>query len=112
MDEGEKTEYTRALHAEENAFFQASRNTNTELIGATLYTTDKTCNLCAKKAYQLGISRIVYIDNYSDISIPQTLEVGLRRIEVDRFMGITGPAYFKLYVSLMPEKELIKIYDT
>lgn len=62
-------EYTRSLHAEENALFQALGNSQYDLNGATLYTTSSTCTLCAKKAYQLGISRIVYIDEYSGIAL-------------------------------------------
>jgi len=108
--DGER-EHTRALHAEENALFQALKGAGDNLEGATLYTTDQPCTLCAKKAYHLGIDRIVYIQDYPDIAVAQTLEAGTRRVEVQRFQGVTGSAYFKLFSSLMPEKDIIQLYD-
>ncbi len=106
-----KAEYTRAIHAEENALFQASRNVGGTLEGSTLYTTSSTCTLCAKKAYQLGIDRIVYIDEYYDIAIEQTLRAGKKSIFIERFSGIIGEAYHKLYTAPMPEKSVIQLYD-
>ncbi|MBF0588738.1 MAG: hypothetical protein HQL53_06395 [Magnetococcales bacterium] len=101
-----KAEFTRALHAEENAFFQALRREN-DLSGCVLYTTDKTCNLCAKKAYQLGISRIVYIEDFPDDAILQTIRTGNRKIKVDQFSGIVGSAYLKLFSTPFPEKDIL-----
>jgi len=104
-------EYTRALHAEENALFQAVENSNQKLFGGTLYTTSKTCTLCAKKAYHLGIEKIVYIEEYPGIAIDQTIKTGDRDISIERFEGITGAAYFQLYCGLLPEKDLIQLYS-
>lgn len=104
-----QAEYTRALHAEENALFQASRNMNGSLEGSTLYTSSSTCTLCAKKSYQLGVERIVYIDEYYDIAIDQTLKAGQKVIMVDRFSGIIGEAFNKLYTAPMPEKSMIQL---
>lgn len=113
-DDGHR-EFTRALHAEENALFQAIRNSGNYLDGAILYTTDQPCTLCGKKAYHLGIARIVFIQDYPGIATDQTLQVGdrqpLKPIEVMRFQGITGSAYFKLFSSLMPEKDIIHLYE-
>jgi dCMP deaminase len=103
----EKKEFTRALHAEENALFQATRNSRQDLRGCMLYTTDQPCNLCAKKAYQLGINRIVYIQEYPGIANEQTIEAGNRIIKVERFQGVIGSAFFKLFTNLMPEKDII-----
>lgn len=104
-----KNEFTRAVHAEENAFFQALKFGGEELRGASLYTTSKTCTLCAKKAYQLGIKRIVYIEDYTDIALDQTIRSGDRCISVNRFQGISGSAYFRLFTHLIPEKDFIKL---
>ncbi|MCX6151502.1 MAG: deaminase [Ignavibacteriales bacterium] len=109
IDKKKEAEYTRALHAEENALFQASANGYISLIGSTLYTTSRTCNLCAKKAYQLGVKRIVYIDEYYDIAIEQTLKAGNKQIIIERFSGIIGQAYHKLYTAPMPEKSIIEL---
>ncbi len=105
-----KNEFTRALHAEENAFFQAIQSQPNGTDSTTLYTTSRTCTLCAKKAYQLGVKRIVYIEEYTDIAIEQTLKTGDKQIVIDRFQGITGAAFFRLYSSLIPEKDIIQLY--
>jgi dCMP deaminase len=109
--EDKKAEYTRALHAEENALFQSTRNVGGSLDRSTLYTTSCTCTLCAKKAYQLGIDRIVYIDEYYDIAIDQTLRAGKKNILIERFSGIIGEAYHKLYSAPMPEKSVFQLYE-
>lgn len=105
--EEKPNEFTRSLHAEENAFFQAIRRMK-NLSDSILYTTDRTCNLCAKKAYQLGVSRIVYIEDYTDDAVNQTLISGSRNISNEKFVGIVGSAYFRLFAPLFPEKDLIE----
>lgn len=105
-----RAEYTRALHAEENALLQASRNSSESLEGATLYTTASTCTLCAKKAYHLGISRIVYLEEYYDKAIEQTIQIGKMIIAVERFTGIIGHSFEKLYTSPLPEKSIIHYF--
>jgi dCMP deaminase len=103
-------EFTRALHAEENAMLQALSNAGREgLKGATIFTTDSPCTLCSKKAYHLGIKRIVYIEEYPGIANSQTLFTGERKIYLEQFQGITGSAYFRLFSSLMNEKDFLKI---
>jgi deoxycytidylate deaminase len=104
-----KAEYTRALHAEENALSQATKNTGSFKNNAALYSTTSTCTLCAKKAYQLGIKRIVYIEEYPGIALEQTVRTGLRKIRLEKFEGIVGSAYFKLFTSFLPEKEIIEL---
>lgn len=108
---GKRAEFTRALHAEENAMLQATRHGVESLRDSILYTTDSTCTLCAKKAYHLGVNRIVYIEKYSGIDISQTLKTGIRKISVERFQGITGSAYFRLFTPLVPEKDFMKLYS-
>lgn len=54
--------HTRALHAEENAFLQISKYGGVGIKGGCLFTTASPCELCSKKAYQLGITKIYYID--------------------------------------------------
>jgi dCMP deaminase len=111
IEGGKRAEFTRALHAEENAMLQATRHGVESLQDSILYTTDSTCTLCAKKAYHLGVSRIVYIEKYSGIDISQTLKTGIRKISVERFQGITGSAYFRLFTPLVPEKDFMKLYS-
>ncbi|MDN5108031.1 deaminase [Aliarcobacter butzleri] len=107
--DGQKNQvYTRSLHAEENAFLQASKYGNSEIIGGQLFTTASPCFLCAKKAYQLGIKRVVYIEAYPDISNEQVFEIGSHDIEVVHFRGATGLAYQKLYEPIFSYKDELK----
>ncbi|RJF68647.1 hypothetical protein D4Q52_21805 [Rhodopseudomonas palustris] len=107
-----KAEYTRALHAEENAFLQTAKMGGVSLVGSTLYTTASTCTLCAKKAYHLRIERIVFIDQYDDMARDQTLRGGHYNITYEQFEGITGAAYCSLYSPLIPEKDLLEDFGT
>jgi len=109
--EGKKSrEFTRAMHAEENALIQAMVHGAETIKEGTLYTTDSPCTLCAKKAYHLGIKRIVYIEEYPGISLEHSIRVGDRSIQIDQFEGATGSSYSKIFVPLMPEKDYLKIY--
>jgi len=101
----------RALHAEENAFLQASKVGGAPLINGTLYSTAFPCQLCAKKSRQLFISRIVYIEDYPDISYSHTLRGGAKETQpkVEMFTGAIGQAYYKLYNPYIPIKDEIKL---
>jgi len=101
----------RALHAEENAFLQAAKVGGMSVAGGTLYSTDSPCQLCAKKSRQLFIKRIVYIDDYPDISKEHTLCSGKEetRPKIEMFSGAIGQAYFKLYAPFIPRKDELKL---
>ena len=79
-------------------------------MGGTLYTTDSPCQLCAKKAMQLKIKRIVYIDAYPDISTTHTLKSGKKDAypEFKMFEGVSGSAYFKLFRPIVGIKEELR----
>lgn len=98
----------RALHAEENAFLQVSKSGGQSVLDGTLFTTDSPCQLCAKKAMQLKISRIVYIDAYSDISTDQTLKSGEKYPTMEMFSGAIGTAYHRLYIPIIGLKDMFK----
>lgn len=99
----------RALHAEENAYLQAAKVGGVSVKGGTLYTTDFPCQLCSKKTVQLQISRVVYIEDYPDISKEHTL-MSNSNIKVDYFKGAVREAYFKVYAPFIPLKDEIKFY--
>jgi dCMP deaminase len=103
--------HTRALHAEENAFLQIAKYGGQGIEGGCLFTTASPCELCAKKAYQLGVKKIYYIDPYPGISKDQILSVGSNSPELKLFSGAIGRAYHNLYESIMAYKdELAKIF--
>lgn len=99
--------HTRSLHAEENAFLELARRGSPGIAGGVLYTTASPCELCSKKAYQLGIKEIVYVDPYPGISAPHVLGSGRQdaRPSLRLFSGAVGHAYHRLYESLLPIKD-------
>ena len=97
--------HTRALHAEENAFLQISKYGGVGLKGGFLFTTASPCELCAKKAYQLGIKKIYYIDPYPGISRSHVFNCGSNKPELILYKGAIGRAYAKLYEQIIPYKD-------
>ena len=90
--------YTRALHAEENAFLQIAKYGGAEIQGGKLFSTASPCELCSKKAYQLGIKEIYYIDPYPGIAQEHILKFGRNNNpQMILFYGAIGNAYF-LYI--------------
>ena len=105
--------YTRSLHAEENAFLQLSKYGGPGIQGGCLFTTASPCELCAKKAYQLGIRDIFYIDPYPGISFSHILKFGRKNNpNLHLFYGAIGAAYVSLYTQRIATKdELALITD-
>ncbi len=65
LKSGERLEYCRATHAEQNAIAQAAfQGVSTK--DATLYSTVFPCVLCAKPLINAGIKEIVYVDEEKD----------------------------------------------
>ncbi len=104
--------YTRALHAEENAFLQLIKNGIQLKDGGTLFSTASPCELCSKKAFQLGIKTIYAIDPYPGISENQILNNGDKksRPKLVFFEGAIGRAYTSLYQNMIPLKDENEMY--
>jgi len=102
--------YTRALHAEENAFLQLAKYGGSKVEGGKLFTTSSPCELCSKKAYQLGVKEIYYIDPYPGISKSHILSFGKDdNPKMILFQGAIGNAYISLYAPRMPYKDEIAL---
>lgn len=101
--------HTRSLHAEENAFLQLAKYGSQGIRGGKLFTTASCCELCAKKAYQLGIKEIYYIDSYPGISKRHILECGDIQPQMVLFTGAIGRAYINLYNPFLPLKDEIEV---
>ena len=97
--------HTRALHAEENAFLQITKYGGQGIFGGILFTTSSPCELCAKKAYQLGIKKIYYIDPYPGIANQHIISAGIKSPELELFSGAIGRAYHQLYEPIIPYKD-------
>ena len=104
--------HTRALHAEENAFLQLSKYGSGGIEGGILFSTASPCELCSKKAYQLGISKIFYIDPYPGISLSHILGAGpaAKRPKLELFSGAVGQAFHRLYDPLLPYKDEVEVF--
>lgn len=109
--QGEKNQvYTRALHAEENAFLQISKYGGTQVKDGILFSTASPCELCSKKAYQLGIKTIYYIDPYPGISQTHILAGGKGKYpEMKLFYGAIGQAYLDFYEPRIPLKDELEL---
>lgn len=103
--DGKNQVHTRSLHAEESAFLQISKYGGVGIENGKLFTTASPCELCAKKAYQLGIKVIYYIDPYPGISEMHILSSGSNPIKPRLFNGVIGNAYHWLYDPVMPYKD-------
>lgn len=114
MFKGDRNQvHTRSLHAEENAMLQISKFGGQALEGGFLFTTASTCELCAKKAYQLGIIKIYYIDPYPGISRNHILKTNDKMDpRLILFSGAVGKAYLKFYEPFISQKdELLMISE-
>jgi len=102
--------HTRALHAEENAFLQIVKYGGQGIKGGFLFTTASPCELCSKKAYQLGIKKIYYIDPYPGISEKHILNFGEdSKPELNLFQGAIGRAYTSLYSQRITYKDELSL---
>lgn len=103
--------FTRALHAEENAFLQISKYGGQGVKGGFLFCTASPCELCSKKAFQLGIKKIYYIDPYPGIAQKHILRFGdgNSNPEVHLFSGAIGEAYVRLYRPMIAQKDELEL---
>jgi len=105
LDDSGNQVHTRSLHAEENAFLQLTKYGTSGIEGGKLFTTASPCELCAKKAYQLGIKDIVYIDPYPGIAIDHILSIGNKKPNLIQFRGAVGKGYHLLYEPTISYKD-------
>jgi len=109
LDNGNNQVYTRSLHAEENAFLQISKYGGQGIKDGILFTTASPCELCSKKAYQLGISEIYYLDPYPGIANEHILKGGCKNPKLTLFQGAIGRAYHQLFQPVLPYKDEIEM---
>ena len=100
--------HTRSLHAEENAILQLSKYGSSGIQEGKLFTTSSCCELCGKKAYQLGIKEIYYIDDYPGITRNHIIECGTNSPQMILFHGAIGRAYISLFNQFLPLKDEIE----
>ena len=69
------------IHAEMNAILKAAKSGNA-VDGSTLYLSLSPCQNCCKLIIQSGIKRVVYLENYRDLS---PIEFLSKFIEVEKY---------------------------
>lgn len=111
LDEKGNQVHTRSLHAEENAFLQITKYGGTSVKGGKLFTTASPCELCAKKAFQLGVDKIVYIDPYPGITESHIIANGSNRPKLVQFRGAVGKGYHQLYEQAIAYKDELAYFD-
>ena len=62
----------RVLHAEQNAILQAGEKSE----GATLYCTCLPCEVCFKMCIQVGIKKIIYLEDYNQEDLKYWIKNG------------------------------------
>ena len=102
---------TRSLHAEENTMLRISKMGGLGLDGGIMFVTASPCILCSKKAYQIGIKEIVYLDPYTDIAPELILMCGYDQPKLRPFMGAIGETFYKLYQPFMPYKDELALWE-
>lgn len=104
--------HTRSLHAEENAMLQLTKYGGQGVENGILYTTASPCELCSKKAFQLGIKEIIYIDPYPGIATKHILKSGKTKKSnptLKMFRGAVGSTFHKLYEPIISYKDELNI---
>ena len=70
------------LHAEANAILKTAKSTH-NCSNATLYLTMSPCKDCSKLIHQAGITRLVYMNKYKDVSgIEFLLKAGVKVTQI------------------------------
>jgi dCMP deaminase len=78
---GTRLETCTAVHAEQNALLQAGTNSR----GSTLYSTIVPCPICARMICNAQVARVVYIDDYSDLTGVELLrQAGVKLARLDK----------------------------
>lgn len=86
LPDGTLVTKSTVVHAEMNALCFCSK-TEIETEGATMYLTLSPCSNCALAMIQSGIKRVVYLEQYRDLSGVEILEQA--GVEVEQFNGRT-----------------------
>jgi dCMP deaminase len=78
---GTRLETCTAVHAEQNALIQAGTNA----LASTMYSTIVPCPICARMILNAQVARVVYIDDYSDLTGVELLkQAGVKLTRMDK----------------------------
>jgi deoxycytidylate deaminase len=99
-------EYSRAVHAEQEAIVSVARGQKAGILGSTMYSTTFPCHSCAALVVVSGISRVIYIEPYE-----KSLALALHRDAISvRERDITTHVLFLQYEGVAP-KNIIRLFN-
>lgn len=98
------TEYSRAIHAEMHAMFNALKKHSTQVSNASIYVTTYPCHNCARHIVLSGIMSVYYISPYSkslalelhDDALTRNAEV-TDMVRIMPFEGVAPSRYLDLF---------------
>ena len=92
---GEKSEFCRGAHAEQNALSQIAFHGGPSTAGATMYITNFPCSHCTKQVINSGIISIVYDEDYNDELAEELLKES--KTKVIKFQGVKARSYDRFF---------------
>jgi len=85
-------ELCRSIHAEQTAILQSSES---NMKGATLYTTTFPCFNCAKMIVRSGIKKVVYVEPYPIEEAMHLLDES--KVKCVKFEGVKARVFYRLF---------------
>jgi len=98
------------LHAEENAILQLAMYNSGVTRNGIVYSTTFPCINCLKKISQIGITKVIYCENYDNPGKKLFVEQNIKTLKLEPFEGVKSYSYFKLFKSYYDMKEQQKLY--
>ena len=99
-------EYSRAVHAEQEAILAVARGHKAGIVGATMYSTTYPCHSCAALIVASGIERVIYIEPYA-----KSLALALHRDAISVRDGNRGSHVLFLQYEGVAPKNIIRLFN-
>jgi deoxycytidylate deaminase len=99
-------EYSRAVHAEQEAILSVARGHKAGIVGATMYSTTYPCHSCAGLIVASGIERVIYIEPYA-----KSLAIALHRDAISVREGHRGSRVLFLQYEGVAPKNVIRLFN-
>ncbi len=108
-EDGNGVTLPSVIHAEQNAIYKLARGSE-NAVGAVLYLTLSPCVTCALGVIQSGITRVVYEEQYSDISGIEFLQKAGVKVEQYKESQYDDPDLIKHEARLLQHFEFCEVY--
>lgn len=115
------TEFSRAVHAEQNALIQLARTNSPSSSGCKIYVTTFPCHHCLKLIIAAGIREIIFVEPYpkslwmemypETIVLEREMEKNIyedkklkNKVVIKPFQGVKAQSFFRLFKTNQPRK--------